>query len=97
MSIWCPIIQGLATTNLSGYRQYEEIVYLLIPAILRKMQFRFDQEAELDVLDNECLDDNVISIVCYCEEVKLNFSFFYLFRWKPNGNIIYRNALKQLY
>lgn len=60
LSIWYPIIQGLASTGLNGYKRYEDIVYLLIPGILRKMQYRFDQDAELDVLDNECLDDNVI-------------------------------------
>lgn len=75
LSIWCPIIQGLATTDLSGYRQYEEIVYLLIPGILRKMQFRFDQDAELDVLDNECLDDNVILKEFF--RLKENFEFLF--------------------
>lgn len=56
LSIWCPIIRGLAT---SGFGRYVDIVQLLVLGILRKMQFRFDQDAELDVLDNESLDDDV--------------------------------------
>lgn len=65
LSIWCPIIRGLAT---SGFGRYVDIVQLLVLGILRKMQFRFDQDAELDVLDNESLDDDVswifFSVVC---------------------------------
>ncbi|KAG4078102.1 hypothetical protein HA402_002153 [Bradysia odoriphaga] len=56
LSIWCPIIRGLAT---SGFGRYVDIVQLLVLGILRKMQFRFDQDAELDVLDNESLDDDM--------------------------------------
>lgn len=56
LSIWCPIIRGLA---ISGFGRYVDIVQLLVLGILRKMQFRFDQDAELDVLDNESLDDDV--------------------------------------
>lgn len=66
LSIWCPMIQGLSSTGFGGYGRYVEIVHLLITGILRKMQYRFDQDAELDVLDNECLDDNVNGILGFC-------------------------------
>lgn len=56
LAIWCPMVSGLST---SGGVRYIEIVQLLVSGILRKMQFRFDQESELDILDNERLDDDV--------------------------------------
>lgn len=86
LSIWCPIIQGLATT---GFGRYVEIVHLLVSGILRKMQFRFDQDAELDILDNESLDDNVRKIH---ELVWFRHCFFYLCRWKLNGSTIYHSV-----
>lgn len=65
LSIWCPIIRGLAV---SGFGRYVDIVQLLVLGILRKMQFRFDQDAELDVLDNESLDDDVMELRFKCVE-----------------------------
>lgn len=56
LAIWCPMIQGLSAR---GCERYIEIVQLLVSGILRKMQFRFDQDSELDVLDNDSLDDDV--------------------------------------
>lgn len=56
LAIWCPMIQGLSAR---GCDRYIEIVQLLVSGILRKMQFRFDQDSELDVLDNDSLDDDV--------------------------------------
>lgn len=56
LAIWCPMIQGLSAT---GCERYIEIVQLLVSGILRKMQFRFDQDSELDILDNDSLDDDV--------------------------------------
>lgn len=59
LAIWCPMIQGLSAT---GCERYIEIVQLLVSGILRKMQFRFDQDSELDILDNDSLDDDVSKI-----------------------------------
>lgn len=56
LAIWCPMVRGLSS---SGCERYIEIVQLLVSGILRKMQFRFDQESELDILDNDRLDDDV--------------------------------------
>lgn len=56
LEIWTPILKGMTPNTL---RQYAEVVNMLVNGILRKMQFRFDQEQELDTLDNETLDDNM--------------------------------------
>lgn len=54
LSIWHPIISGLAST---GFGRYTQTMHLLVSGILRKIQFRFDPE--LKILDNESLDDDV--------------------------------------
>lgn len=43
----------------TGFGRFTEIFHLLVKGILQKIQFRFDQESDLDVLDNESLDDDV--------------------------------------
>lgn len=53
LAIWCPLVRGLSATG----EVAAEIIQLLVSGILRKFQFRFDQDAELDTLDNECADD----------------------------------------
>lgn len=50
LAIWCPLVRGLSATGEGA----AEIIQLLVSGILRKFQFRFDQDAELDTLDNEC-------------------------------------------
>lgn len=55
LTIWHPIISGLATRGFGRYTQY---MHLLVAGILQKIQFRVDLE-ELKTLDNESLDDDV--------------------------------------
>lgn len=54
LAIWQPIISGLSRT---GFGRYTQTIHLLISGILQKIQFRFD--ADLSILDNESLDDDV--------------------------------------
>ncbi|XP_055383125.1 exportin-6-A [Condylostylus longicornis] len=56
LEIWSPIIRALIPTS---FGRYSEIMHLLVGGILKKMQFRFDQEQELDTLDNETLDEDM--------------------------------------
>lgn len=49
LAIWCPLVRGLSASG----EQAAEIVQLLVSGILRRFQFRFDQDAELDTLDND--------------------------------------------
>lgn len=55
LSIWHPLISGLASRGLGRYTQ---TMHLLVAGILQKIQFRVDLE-ELRNLDNESLDDDV--------------------------------------
>lgn len=55
LTIWHPIITGLAAR---GFGRYTQTMHLLVAGILRKMQFRNDLD-ELKTLDNESLDDDV--------------------------------------
>lgn len=54
LAIWCPLVRGL-NANAEGTA---EIIQLLVSGILRKFQFRFDRDAELDTLDNEWSDED---------------------------------------
>lgn len=55
LSIWHPIITGLATR---GFGRYTQTMHLLVAGILQKIQFRVDPK-ELQTLDNEIHDDDV--------------------------------------
>lgn len=55
LTIWHPIITGLASR---GFGRYTQTMHLLVAGILQKMQFRNDLN-ELKTLDNESLDDDV--------------------------------------
>ncbi|XP_031625440.1 exportin-6-A [Contarinia nasturtii] len=57
LTIWHPIITGLAS---SGFGRYTQTMHLLVAGILQKIQFRVDLE-ELKTLDNENLDDDMLT------------------------------------
>lgn len=56
LTIWHPIITGLASR---GFGRYTQTMHLLVAGILKKIQFRFNDLEEMKALDNESLDDDV--------------------------------------
>lgn len=56
LTIWHPIITGLAPR---GFGRYTQTMHLLVAGILQKIQFRQLNNLDLKQLDNENLDDDV--------------------------------------
>ena len=56
LAIWTPIIKCY---NESGLGKFTEKILELVSGILKKMLFQYDQDMQLEVLDNEELDDDV--------------------------------------
>lgn len=56
LAIWLPIIKSFSS---SGFGRFTEKIIGLVSCTLRKMQFQYDQDMQLEVLDNEDLDDDV--------------------------------------
>lgn len=60
LSIWHPLISGLAAR---GFGQHTQIMHLLVTGILQKIQFRIDMDVSkvLNDLDNDSLDDDMVT------------------------------------
>lgn len=81
LAIWLPIIKSFSS---SGFGRFTEKIIGLVSCTLRKMQFQYDQDMQLEVLDNEDLDDDVGSLLLSLISINVFLSFS---RWKLNCNI----------
>lgn len=58
LGVWTPLIKEICSDS-SNVTNYSEVFHSLVGGTLRKYQYQFDQEQELDMLDNETLDFNM--------------------------------------
>lgn len=59
LDIWTPLIKGIVANAEDSWR-YSDILQKLVLEIMRKTRYEFNS-AELELLDNEIIDDNVSS------------------------------------
>lgn len=58
LGVWTPLIEVICS-NQNNLTSYSELFQSLVGGVLRKYQYQFDQDQELDMLDNETLDFNM--------------------------------------